>query len=314
MVRDRHGEARRSPGSGPSTAAGLPQGAPTIPDLRALLPPLLPPPPPPTNEPDRSEPRYFPTCAACQEEAEQGEEWTWFGSRGGCGHGMHPRCWRQYVTHSALNVRRSSGRAGLGFDACGCLRVTCPTCRRAVTGGIELSASSGGQAGRVEQLERLVVPGSEPGDPPTFIPRVAHVAFPEHVDREDGRLRAPALGTDTGTGGGGHGAARAPSRGGAPAEPARAGPPPQAQSDRGGPDPAMARSSAAGGGRAMAGGRHAGGAIGAAVLEDMSGRDAGDRQGGSMRGPGRSHDGGCPLCRNRSNHAWRAAVRRCSVR
>ena len=227
IERGRHGGIRRAPGSGPSTAAGLPQGTPMIPVLRALLPPLLPPPPPPAAVPDPvpvpSEPKYFPTCPACQVDAEQGEEWTWFGSRGGCGHGMHPLCWRQYVTHCAMSARGSLDRAGLSFDARGCLQVKCPnTCRRAVTGEIELSASSRGRLGRIEQIERLVIPGSEPGGSPTFIPRVARVAFPEHVDREDGRLRAPAIGADTGTGGNGHGVGRAPGQPTAPAE-SRAG-------------------------------------------------------------------------------------------
>ena len=199
MERGRHGGTRLAPGSGPSTAAGLPQGTPMIPVLRALLPPLLPPPPPPTAVPDPvsdpTEPRYFPTCPACQVDAEQGGEWTWFGSRGGCGHGMHPLCWGQYVTHCAMSARGSLDRAGLSFDARGCLQVKCPTCRR-VTGEIELSASSGGRLGRVEQIERLVIPGSEPGGSPIFIRRVARVASPEHVDREDGRLRAPAIGAE----------------------------------------------------------------------------------------------------------------------
>ena len=73
MERGRRGGATRPPGSGPTIATGLPQGTPMLPVLRALLPPLLPPPPPPAAEPGRSEPRYFPTCAACQDEAEQGE-------------------------------------------------------------------------------------------------------------------------------------------------------------------------------------------------------------------------------------------------
>ena len=74
MERGRRGGATRPPGSGPTTATGLPQGTPMLPVLRALLPPLLPPPPPPAAELDRSEPRYFPTCAACREEAGQREE------------------------------------------------------------------------------------------------------------------------------------------------------------------------------------------------------------------------------------------------
>ena len=78
MERGRHGGTRRATGSGPSTATGLPQGTPMLPVLRALLLPLLPPPLPPAAQPDQAEPRYFPTCAACQEEVEQVEEWTWF--------------------------------------------------------------------------------------------------------------------------------------------------------------------------------------------------------------------------------------------
>ena len=46
MERGRDGGARRAPGSGPSTAAGLPQGTPMIPVLRALLPPPPAPAPP----------------------------------------------------------------------------------------------------------------------------------------------------------------------------------------------------------------------------------------------------------------------------
>ena len=109
-----------------------------------------------------------------------------------------------YVTPCSLGASGDSGRAGFGLDARGRLHVLCPTCRRAVTAELELLASSGGRTGS-EQYEQLAVPGSEPGDPPTYIPRVPRVAFPEHVDREDGRLRAPALGAGTGTGGRGTG-------------------------------------------------------------------------------------------------------------
>ena len=60
MERGRHGGARRTPGSGPSTAAGLPQGTPMIPVLRALLPPLLPPPPPPGGRAGRDRTEVLP--------------------------------------------------------------------------------------------------------------------------------------------------------------------------------------------------------------------------------------------------------------
>ena len=66
--------------------------------------------------------------------------------------------------------------------------------------------------------------------------RVPRIAFPEHVDREDGRLRVPAR--DEGRG---RDTLRASSQGGAPAELAPARPPPQPQDDRDAPDPHAAR-------------------------------------------------------------------------
>ena len=70
MERGRRGGMTRPPGSGPTTATGLPRGTPMLPVLCALL---FPPPPPPAAEPGRSELRYFPIRAACQDGAEQGE-------------------------------------------------------------------------------------------------------------------------------------------------------------------------------------------------------------------------------------------------
>ena len=296
MERRRHGGSRRAPGSGPPNVAGQPQGTPMIPVLRALLPPLPPPPLPPAAVPESPpgsvEPRYFPACPACQVDAEQGEEWIWFGSRGGCGQGMHPPCWRQYVTHCAISARGSLDEAGRSFDARGCLRVQCPTCRRAVTGEVDFSDSSGGRLVRVEQVERLVVPGSEPGDSSIFIPRMPRVAFPEHVDREDGRLRMPLVGAGA-VGGNGHGVARAPSQAPAPAEPARARSPLPTRGDPSGPGHTMVRGSAADGGRTMdEGGRNDDGLLAAARRDGQGDRDAGARHSGSMRGPGWSHGGG----------------------
>ena len=139
-----------------------------------------------------------------------------------------------YVAHSA---QRKGGRESGRARARCTLHVPCPTCRMEVAGEFELAAFSGGRVGS-EQYERLAVPGSEPGDPPTYIPRVPRIAFPEHVDREDGRLREPTR--DEGRG---HGT-RASSQGGAPAEPAPARLPPQPQGGRGAPVPQAARGSA----------------------------------------------------------------------
>ena len=121
MERGRHGGVRQAPGTRGTTAAGTPQGAPVLQILRALPLPL-----PPPVEFALDEPRYFPTCAACQEDAVQGQEWAWFGAEGGCGHGMHPQCWMQYMTHSAQGPRP-------GASAQGHLYVQCPTCRKTVT-------------------------------------------------------------------------------------------------------------------------------------------------------------------------------------
>ena len=73
---------------------------------------------------------------------------------GGCGHRMHPDCWKTYVTHCAHSARGDASRAGLGLDARGRLHVLCPKCRRAVAGEFELAAFSGGRVGS-EQYERL---------------------------------------------------------------------------------------------------------------------------------------------------------------
>ena len=152
MERGRRGGMTRAPGSGPTTAAGLPQGSLVLPVLRAFLPPSSPPLPPRPSSPVGAS-----RGTACQEEAVQGQGWAWFGARGGCGHCR-----------------------------------TCPTCRRAVIGerdhehspsGARVALSIGG-----EQFERLIVLGSEPGDPPVYIPRVPRIAFPEHANRKDGRL------------------------------------------------------------------------------------------------------------------------------
>ena len=296
MERGRSGGSRRPLGTGPPDAAVQPQETPMIPVLRALLPPLPPPPPQlaaaPEPVPDSAERRYFQACPACLVDAEQGDEWIWFGSQGGCGHGMHPQCWRQYVTHCAISARGNPDRAGRSFDARGCLRVQCPTCRSSVTGEIDLSDSSGGRPVRVEQVERLVIPGSEPGDSPTFVPRMPRVSFPGHADREDGRLRAPSGGAGA-AGGDGHRVATPPSQAPAPVEPARARPPLATWDDPGGPGYTMARIPAADGGRAMyEGGRSDVGSLAATGRDGRGDRGASARHGGSMQGPGRSHVGG----------------------
>ena len=181
-----------------------------------ILHALLPPPPPPLAELARSEPRYFPTCAACQEDAVQGQEWARFGAQGGCGHGMHPHCWMLYVTHSAQGPRH-------GASAQGHLYVQCPTCRRAVAGERTLEHAPRGRYvhdAEREQFERLALLGSEPGDPPVYIPRVPRIAFPEHVNVDDGRLGGPAQ-----SGGQGRGTPRVSSRSNAPTTPTPTRPP-----------------------------------------------------------------------------------------
>ena len=214
--RGRHGGERLAPGSRRFTAAGQPQGTPTIPVLRDLLPALpLPPPPPEHVAPQQvpgHEPRYFPTCAACHEEAEQGQEWTWFGARRGCGHGMHPPCWGRYVTHCAMNARRSPRTGHMH----GQIHISCPTCRSDVSGEVEIVAGTGPPLGR-ELFERVVVPGSEPNDLPTFVPRAPRIAFPEHVNRDDGRPHAVAHGAGFRADERGHGSDATSSTGSAPA-------------------------------------------------------------------------------------------------
>ena len=247
MERGRSGGARRALGTGPPDAAVRPLETPMIPVLRALLP-LLPPPPPrlaaaPEPVPDSAEPRYFRACPACLVDAEQGDAWILFGSRGGCGHGMHPLCWRQYVTHCAIGARGDSHRSGLSFDARGCLRVQCPTCRSSVTGEIVLD-SSGERPVRVEQLERLIIPGSEPGDSLAFIPRMPRVFVPRA--RRQGGRQAPSADWWGGCSGGERRAAAPPSQAPAPVEPARARLPPTTRDDLGGPGYVMARVPACG--------------------------------------------------------------------
>ena len=203
---------------------------------------------------------------------------------------MHPQCWRQCVTHCAISARGNPDpdRAGLSFDARECLQVQCPTCRSSVTGEIDLSDSSGGRPVRVEQLERLVIPGSEPGDSLTFVPRMPRVSFPGHADREDGRLRAPTDGAGA-AGGSGRRVAAPPSQAPAPFEPARARPPQTVQDDPGGPGYAMARVPAADGGRTVyEGGRNDVGSPAATGRDGRGDRGANVRHGGSMQGPGRA--------------------------
>ena len=78
-----------------------------------------------------------------------------------------------------------------GTGAHGRLHVQCPTCRRAVSGEHDPEQSPSGAHVVREHFERLIVLLSEPGDPPVYILRVPRIAFPEHVNMEDGRLREP---------------------------------------------------------------------------------------------------------------------------
>ena len=71
----------------------------------------------------------------------------------------------------------------------------------------------------VEQVERLVIPGSEADDPPAFVPRMPRVSFPGHVDGEDDRLRAPTVGAGV-AGRSERRVAAPPSQAPAPVEPA----------------------------------------------------------------------------------------------
>ena len=299
MERGRSNGTRRALGTGPPDAAVRPQHhghpyTPWIPILRALLPHLPPPLPQlvaePDPGPDSAEPRYFRACPACLVDAEPGDEWIWFGSRGGCGHGMHPPCWMTYVTHCAIGAR------GNALDARVCLWVQCPTCRRSVTGEIMLD-SSGDRPVRVEQLERLA---TDPSVAIALVPRMPRVSFPGHVNREDGRLLALTDGAGA-AGGGGLRAAAPPSRAPAPSEPARrARHPPTTRDDLGGPGYAMARGPAADGARAIyEGGRNDAGSPAATVGNGRGDRGASARRGSNMQEPGRSHDGGSrwPLVR-----------------
>ena len=101
MGRGKTNGTKRALGSGPPDAAVRRQVTPWIPVLGALLPHLPPPLPQldaaPEPAPGSAEPRYFRACPACLVDAEPGDEWVWFGSRGGCGHGMHLPCWMAYV-------------------------------------------------------------------------------------------------------------------------------------------------------------------------------------------------------------------------
>ena len=152
--------------------------------------------------------------------------------------------------------------------------------------------SSGDQPARVEQLERLVTPGSDPGVAIVLIPRVPRVSFPGRVNREDGRLLALTDGAGA-AGGSGPRAAAPPSRAPATAEPARARSPPTTRDGLGGPGYAMAHVPAADGGRAIyEGGRNENRALTATGASGRGGRGASARHGGNMQGLGRSHDGG----------------------
>ena len=241
------GGVRRVPGSRGITAAGIPQGPLVLPILRALS---LPPPPP--VELALDEPRCFPTCVACQEDAVQGQEWAWFGAEGGRGHGMHPQCWMQYMAHSAQGPRP-------GASAQGHLYVQCPTCRKTVTGErVHEHAPSGVRVAHTpgrEQIEQLTVRGSEPGDPPVYIPRVPRIAFPEHVNMDDGKLIDPARA-------GGQGRIpRTSSRSSAPKTPPPTRPPPRPDGSQAIPAPKGSH------GQATGEGLHNGRNIGPAATE-----------------------------------------------
>ena len=149
------------------------------------------------------------------------------------------------MTHCAMNARRSPRTGHMH----GQIHISCPTCRSDVSGEVEIVTGTGSPLGR-EQFERVVVPGSEPDGLPTFVPRAPRIAFPEHVNRDDGRLHAVARGTGFNVDERGHGSDAASSTGSAPAAPARAAPPAQAQGGRDTDDYAMARGSASGGARA----------------------------------------------------------------
>ena len=196
---------------------------------------------------------------------------------------MHPQCWMMYVTHSAHSARG----AGHGLSTRGRLHVQCPTCRRAVAGEFELEASSGGRVRR-EQYERLVVPGSEPGGPPAYVPRVPRNAFPEHVDREDGRLRDPVRDERRE-----RGTPRASSKGGAPTDPAPARSPPRPQGNRDAPFRHATRSPATGDGRpAGRSGSGGGGGQGIGLVGGRGIDDGGGRQSGDGRELDRARDRG----------------------
>ena len=177
MERGRRGGMTRAPGSGPTTAAGL--HTPGIPGAAGPTrsPPLPPSPPSPPGRRARAErAAVLPDLRGVPGGGCAGSGVGAVRRSGGCGHGMHPQCWVMYMTHSAGGSRH-------GVGAHGRLHVQCPTCRRAVTGdrdhehspsGARVALSVGG-----EQFERLIVLGSEPGDPPVYIPRVPRIAFPE---------------------------------------------------------------------------------------------------------------------------------------
>ena len=208
MERGRRGGMTRAPGSGPTTVAGLPQGSPVLPVLRALLPPL-PPLPPPGHRARSERAAVFPDLRGVP--------------GGGCAgagvgvvrHSGGVRAWDAPAVLDDVYMTHSSGGSGHGIGAHGRLHVQCPTCRRAVAGERDHEHSPSGARVASEQFERLIVLlGSEPGDPPVYVLRVPRIAFPEHVNREGGRLRDSihGVGRDRGT-------PRASSRGSAPATP-----------------------------------------------------------------------------------------------
>ena len=91
-----------------------------------------------------------------------------------------------------------------------------------------------------EEFERLTVLGSEPGDPPVYIPRVPCIAFPDHVNTDDGRLIDPARARGQGR------TPRTSSRSSAPETPPPARPPPRPDGSQAIPAPRGSRGQAVG--------------------------------------------------------------------
>ena len=222
----------------------------------------------------------------------QGQESAWFGAGGGCGHGMHPQCWMQYMTHSAQGQRH-------GASAQGHLYVQCPTCRRAVTGerAHEYAPGRPARTPEREQFERLALLGSEPEDPPIYIPRVPRIAFPEHVNLDDGRLGGPTRG-----GGQERGIPRASSRSSAPGTPPPTRPLPRPDGSQAISAPRGSRGQASGeelpSGRNWPRGGGAGDPEPSGGRSNGNDRDRGDRARGDGLSGGREEEQGeAPLTR-----------------